>query len=180
MKRFMSLLLCGFLTGCSGSVQQYAGTQPQFDFVEYFTGEVDAWGVQYDWKGDVSKRFHILMTGTREDMNGDKKLRLDEIFTYSDGHIWKRYWQITQHADGRLTGFAPEVDGKTFKADNAGFAQHFTYDFVAPLDGGKSVTLYLDDWLYMLDEHTVVNRNIMKKFGLKVGELQIFFRKKGS
>jgi hypothetical protein len=33
----------------------------------------------------------------------------------------------------------------------------------------------MDDWLYRIDETTVINRNAMRKFGLKVGELVIGF-----
>ena len=36
----------------------------------------------------------------------------------------------------------------------------------------------MDDWLYRMDDKTVLNRGELSKFGLKVGELVITFRKK--
>jgi hypothetical protein len=42
---------------------------------------------------------------------------------------------------------------------------------------GKVYEVHLDDWMYLLDEHTMANRSLMSKFGLEVGQVTLFFRK---
>jgi hypothetical protein len=36
----------------------------------------------------------------------------------------------------------------------------------------------MDDWMYMMDETTIMNRVDMKKFGIKVGEVNVVMQKK--
>jgi hypothetical protein len=37
----------------------------------------------------------------------------------------------------------------------------------------------MDDWMYLIDENTMVNRAKMSKFGFEVGEVTLFFRRRG-
>ena len=170
-------LMFGLITsGCSG-VQPSADPQPEMDFLSYFEGKVDGWGVMYDWRGRVTDKFHILMDGkitNRE--NGDAHLRLDETFSYSDGRTMERYWEVTKKADGTYEAFAPEVPNGV-KAVELEDTISFRYTFNAPV-GKRVIALKMDDRMWMIDEDTVMNKNVFKKFGIKVGELNILFRKR--
>jgi hypothetical protein len=42
---------------------------------------------------------------------------------------------------------------------------------------GKVYDVHMDDWLYLLDEQTMVNRTAMSKFGVELGQVTLFFRK---
>ncbi len=42
---------------------------------------------------------------------------------------------------------------------------------------GRTWNISFDDWMYLLDERTLVNRATMRKFGFRVGEVILFFRK---
>jgi len=52
---------------------------------------------------------------------------------------------------------------------------HTRTKFAGPLTGSLP---RIDDWLYRMDDKTVLNRSELSKFGLKVCELVITFRKK--
>jgi hypothetical protein len=59
----------------------------------------------------------------------------------------------------------------------AGNALHWTYTLRLPVDG----TVYevqFDDWMWLMDERTLINRSVMRKFGFDLGEVTLFFRKR--
>jgi len=43
---------------------------------------------------------------------------------------------------------------------------------------GKTYHVQFDDWMYLHDQQTMVNRASMSKFGFKLGEVTLFFKKK--
>ncbi len=175
-----ALLLSGLLmlAGCT-SVEDYAGNAPAMDFHEFFTGDVDGWGIVTDWRGRVTHRFHVAMHGTRIERNGEDFLRLDETFTWADGRTTERYWEVVKHENGRYSATAPDVPGGA-SGQAAGNAIRWRYTFAMPYKEGKTVELNMDDWMWMVDENTLMNRNRMSKWFLPVGELVITFRKKES
>ncbi|HCZ9574153.1 TPA: DUF3833 family protein, partial [Vibrio cholerae] len=50
------------------------------------------------------------------------------------------------------------------------------YDFVLKLDSGD-VQVHFDDWLYRQDDKRVFNLTKIRKFGLEVGRITLFFEK---
>ena len=42
-----------------------------------------------------------------------------------------------------------------------------------PVDDTTYVVTF-DDWMYLLDEDRMVNRSVMKKFGVRLGEVILF------
>lgn len=165
------------VSGLVASTSAHSQTHQNFDFISYFTGKVDGWGVRYDWRGNAVERFHVLMDGkaTASD-DGDVSLRLDETFTYTSGRTMERYWDIIQSTDGTFTATAPEVPAGV-EATFEDSMSTFHYTFHAPLNG-KTIKLGMYDRMWKLDDSTVMNKIIMKKFGLKVGEINILFQKR--
>ncbi|MFX5709774.1 DUF3833 family protein, partial [Acinetobacter baumannii] len=43
----------------------------------------------------------------------------------------------------------------------------------------KQYEVQMDDWMYQMDERTLINRTSMSKFGVEVGQVTLFFRKEG-
>jgi hypothetical protein len=46
-----------------------------------------------------------------------------------------------------------------------------------PVDG-KEYLVDFDDWMWQLDEHSMMNRSVMSKFGVDLGEVTLFFKKR--
>ena len=46
-----------------------------------------------------------------------------------------------------------------------------------PVDG-RVWNVDMDDWMFLIDEQDVLNRTTMSKFGLRVGEVTLSFRKR--
>ncbi|HBD12325.1 MAG TPA: DUF3833 domain-containing protein [Porticoccaceae bacterium] len=177
---FRPLLLLGIamsllISGCSTTrVDAYREFQPKLDLREYFDGEVIAWGVLQNWRGQMTRHFTVHMVAT---WNGNV-CTLEERFDYNDGETDERTWTITELEDGRYVGDAGDIVGKA-SGQAAGNALNWHYTLALPVDG-KVYHINFDDWMWQLNDEILVNRAVMKKFGFKVAELSIFFQKKSS
>lgn len=172
MLKACTLLLCLALASCSGvDVRSYSQEKPTLELREFFEGRVEAWGIFQKRSGEVAKRFHVLINGHSE---GDK-LILDEAFTYSDGTKQKRVWTLTPDGPGQWRGTAGDVVGEA-RGETAGNALRWRYVLRLPVDG-EEYDVELDDWMYLMDSKTLINRSYMSKFGVEVGQITLFFRK---
>ena len=172
MLKVCTLLLCLALASCSGvDVRSYSQEQPTLELREFFEGRVEAWGIFQKRSGEVAKRFHVVINGHSE----GSKLILDEAFTYSDGTKQKRVWTLTPDGPGQWRGTAGDVVGEA-RGETAGNALRWRYVLRLPVDG-EEYDVELDDWMYLMDNKTLINRSYMSKFGVEVGQITLFFRK---
>ncbi len=178
MKRRLALAtgtaaLLGTVTGCSTQqIDAYAAEKPVLDLTRYFNGPLDAYGVFTDRSGSVVKRFTVVMNCT---WTGDAGV-LDEDFTYSDGTKQKRIWRLKKLADGKYTGQADDVVGVA-QGESRGNAFHWTYTMSLPVDG-KVYEVQFDDWMYLVDERVMLNKAVMSKFGVRLGNVTLSFTKR--
>jgi hypothetical protein len=172
MLKVCTLLLCLALASCSGvDVRNYSQEKPTLELREFFVGRVEAWGIFQKRSGEVAKRFHVVINGHSE----GSKLILDEAFTYSDGTKQKRVWTLTPDGPGQWRGTAGDVVGEA-RGEIAGNALRWRYVLRLPVDGDE-YDVELDDWMYLMDDKTLINRSYMSKFGVEVGQITLFFRK---
>ena len=163
------------LTGCAGpQVGDYATEKPVLDLRQYFNGTLDAYGVFTDRSGQVVRRFTVVMRCT---WNGDEG-GLDEDFTYSDGTTLKRIWRLKHEGNGRYTGRADDVVGVA-EGQTAGNAFRWGYTLALPVDG-RVWNVQFDDWMYLLDERVMLNKAVMSKFGIRLGEVTLSFVRRSS
>jgi hypothetical protein len=171
-KLFFALAFALTLAGCaSPTPQDYAAEKPTLDLQRYFNGEVTAHGIFSDRSGKVVRRFTVLM---KCQWTGDEGA-LDEAFTYSDGKTDRRIWRLKKLPGGRYTGTADDVVG-TASGQVAGNAFQWNYTLKLPVDG-KVYEVQFDDWMYLIDERVMLNRAVMSKFGVRLGEVTLSFQK---
>ena len=84
-------------------------------------------------------------------------------------------WKIKKIDQNYYEGTAPDVVG-TAKGYQYGSAFKFEYDLMVPFKG-KNIKVSFDDWIFKQDEDVAINRATLTKFGFKVGELTVFFKK---
>ncbi|HET8869261.1 MAG TPA: DUF3833 domain-containing protein [Aquabacterium sp.] len=168
----IGLLTVAALSGCAGPrIQDYAQEQPRLDLRQYFNGPITAHGIFTDRQGKVVKRFVVNMQATWSGNQGT----LDEHFTYSDGTKQQRIWHLTDMGQGRFIGRASDVVGDA-QGEAAGNALHWNYTLALPVDG-RVWHVQFDDWMYLVDEHTMLNRAVMSKWGIQLGEVTLSFTK---
>lgn len=160
------------LAGCaSPTPADYASQSPKLDLREYLNGPLLAHGIVTDRSGQVLQRFTARITGTWIGDTGT----LDERFTYADGRQETRVWTLKRSADGRYTGTAADVVGQA-QGQAAGNALNWRYTLKVPVDG-RTWELQFDDWMFLVDERVMLNRAVMSKFGIRVGEVLLSFQK---
>jgi Protein of unknown function (DUF3833) len=178
-QRIKTLLLtacCGAMLTLSACASVdpavYQAEKPVLALEDYFNGTVDAWGMFQDRSGKVVKRFTVLMRCTWQGDTGT----LDEDFSYSDGTKDKRVWTIKKTAIGQYVGTAADVVGSA-QGRAAGNALFWSYTLALPVDG-KVYNVQFEDWLYQMDDKVMLNKAVMSKFGFKLGEVTLSFRKR--
>ena len=134
-------------------------------------GELVAHGIFTDRGGKVVRRFTVLMKCS---WSGDDGV-LDEDFTYSDGKKERRVWRLKKLPDGRYTGTADDVVG-TAQGQASGNAFRWAYTLRLPVDGSV-YEVQFDDWMYLVDERVMLNKAVMSKFGIRLGEVTLAFTK---
>jgi hypothetical protein len=165
-------LLAAALAGCAGpGVADYAAERPRLDLREYFNGRVTAHGIFTDRSGKVTKRFTVTMNCSWQGDVGT----LDEDFVYSDGQRQKRVWRLVRGDGGSYSGSAADVVGEA-QGQAAGNAFNWRYTLALPVSG-RVYEVQFDDWMYLMDGTTMLNRAVMSKFGVGLGELTLAFTK---
>jgi hypothetical protein len=121
--------------------------------------------------GEVVKRFHVRIDSRRD----GERLILDEHFLYSDGTRQQRTWTLVPEGAGRWRGTAGDVIGEAH-GESAGNTLRWRYRLDLPVDG-EHWQVDLDDWMYLMDEDTLINRSSMSKLGVEIGQITLFFRR---
>ncbi len=176
MKRRLCLLAlaaAGLAAGCASAPTpaDYAAENPVLALERYFDGEVRAHGIFTDRGGKVVRRFTVLMKCS---WSGDDGV-LDEAFTYSDGKKDRRVWRLKKLPGGRYTGTADDVVG-TAQGQAAGNAFQWAYTLRLPVDD-KVYEVQFDDWMFLVDDRVMLNKAVMSKFGIRLGEVTLAFHK---
>jgi hypothetical protein len=164
------------VVGCSTApVETYQGQKPVLDLARYFNGTVDGWGMFQDRSGKVLKRFYVRIDAS---WAGDVGT-LDEHFEWSDGKKTRRVWTVTKLDEHRYSGTAADVIG-TAAGTAYGNALRWRYVLNLETDDGKTYEVDFDDWMYLIDERTMLNRSYMSKFGFELGQLTLSFTRRDS
>ncbi len=158
--------------GCAAPTpSDYARQTPTLDLARYFNGPLTAHGIVTDRAGQVIRRFVVKMNGR---WSGNEGV-LDEDFSYSDGKTEKRIWRLTKSAEGRYRGRADDVVGEA-QGLAAGNALQWRYTLRVPVDG-RVVEVQFDDWMFLMDDRVMLNKAVMSKFGIRLGEVTLAFHK---
>ncbi|WP_420918303.1 DUF3833 domain-containing protein [Vibrio diabolicus] len=167
----VALAAAALLSACSADIDNYQSSTPTFDLFGYFEGDTKAWGMVQDYTEQQTRRFEVDIVGTVE----GNTLTLVEDFVFDDGEVDQRIWVITKLEDGRYEGKVEDIIGVATGAEQ-GNALQWRYDFELQMDD-STVTVAFDDWLYRQDEKHVFNLTKIKKFGIEVGTITLFFQK---
>ena len=174
MKRILALgvAIILLLAGCSANINDYRQQTPPLDIFHYFQGKTEAWGMVQDRSGKQLRRFHVEISGV---VVGET-LTLNEHFVYDDGEKQQRVWHIRRVSSDRYEGTAGDIEGvaKGVTSGNA-FNWHYSMKVKA---NGSTWLLNFDDWMYLQDGIHLFNKTEMKKFGVTVGTVTLFFTRK--
>ena len=163
-------------SGCATqNIQAYQNTTPTLDMHEFFSGQIDGWGMFQGRNGEVKKRFYVDIDATHE---GDDVIILNEKFSWADGTKSQRIWRLTEQTDGSWKGVAGDVIGEA-TGQVVGNTLHWNYLLELPVED-KTYKVTFDDWMYLINEDVMLNRSVMKKFGVELGSVTLSMHRKPS
>lgn len=147
------------------SPADYAQSAERFDVKKHLNGRILCEGVIFGPTGRVSSRFVANFNASWE---GDKG-RMTEEFRYSSGETQSREWRLTLLPGGRIRAEADDLVG-TGSGQQSGPGVFLSYRIKLPESSGGHV-LDAVDWMYLVENGTIINRSQFRKFGIKVAEL---------
>ncbi|MXQ06269.1 DUF3833 family protein [Alphaproteobacteria bacterium GH1-50] len=167
------------LVGCTGkpSLDDPKMSNRDLDLETFFEGQTVAKGQFQDLFGTVRRRFDVTIEGT---WNGET-LTLVEDFVYEDGATERRVWTLTKTGDQTWQGSAPGVIGTAMGEERGDtFNWAYTIDLPIPSADGTTETMRVtfDDWMWLLGEDRLLNKAYVRRYGLDIGEVVIFFEKR--
>ncbi|MBR9726587.1 DUF3833 domain-containing protein [Shewanella intestini] len=165
-------LLLGLSSCSSVSIDDYLDSEPRLDLRQFFEGNLYAAGVVEDFSGKVTRKFTVEMTAQWQ---GDK-CELKEWFTFDDGEKQLRIWHITDLGQGKYSGRANDILGVAL-GQAKGSALRWRYDMALAVDD-KTYQVHFDDWMYLVDANTLINKSDIIKFGVTVGKVTLVIQKK--
>jgi hypothetical protein len=143
----------------------YTGKGPDFDIRRHLSGPIQCEGVIFGPTGRVTSRFVADMEGKWNGSTGT----LAEVFRYDSGSVQHRAWTLALHDGGRIVATAPDVVGEgSGRVEGSGVLLRYRIR-LTPEAGGH--VLDVTDWMYLMENGTIMNRSEFRKFGIKVAEL---------
>lgn len=137
----------------------------------FFNGQCQAWGIFETRGGRLKNQFKVLTNGT---WNGEE-LKLREKVYYAAGSRDERIWNIIKIGPNTYEGF---TEGLQTKAIGTAMGPHFRWKYKLSWKyKGRSWLTNFDDQMWLQDKDTLINRAIVSKYGLKVGQAWLFFRR---
>lgn len=144
---------------------------PRFDLRTHLSGPILCEGMIYGPTGRVESRFVAQMQGRWDGNTGV----LSERFHYDSGRVQDREWRLAVGNDGRIRAEADDLVG-TGSGVAEGSGVVLRYRIRLPAEAGGHV-LDVTDWMYLMENGTVMNRSQFTKFGITVAELVATMRR---
>ncbi len=153
--------------------QDFAAAEPKLVLEDYFQGRSRAWGIFEDRFGNLRRQFVVDVQGTWDPAS--RTLTLVEDFVYSDGERQQRIWRIEKLGENRYRGTAGDVIG-TAEGVTSGNALFWEYDM--DLKVGDSLwRVRFSDWMWLQPHGALINRARVKRWGIEIGTVTIFFQR---
>ena len=137
----------------------------EFDIRKVLNGPLACEGIIYGPTGRVTSRFVARFDASWDGNTGVIK----EVFNYDSGNVQHREWHLTLEDGGAIKADANDLVG-TGRGQQSGNAVLLSYKIKLSDEAGGHV-LDAQDWMYLMSNGTVMNRNQFRKFGFKVAEL---------
>jgi hypothetical protein len=176
-KLALSLLVAmtlALVNGCASALppSAFAATTPAFDPVNFWTGRTSSWGVIENLDGAPTSIITTTTDGTPEGKGG---LHMIQRVSHN-GENSVRDWHIRRLEHGQFDATANDVIG-TAHGSPSGRTLHWTW-ILAAKPGNPLFELTMNQWMYLADNGTLMNRTVITKFGIRLAEISEQFVRK--
>jgi hypothetical protein len=153
--------------GCAAPLgpHAFADTRPTFNPVVFWTGHTSSWGVVENRDGAPTE---IITTSTDGTPEGDGGLHMVQHVT-TNGKASVRDWHIRRVENNEFEARANDVVG-TARGSPSGRTLHWTWTLAAK-PGNALYNVRMEQWMYLADNGTLLNRTIVTKLGVRLVEI---------
>lgn len=171
----LSLLLPLFLTlaGCSTlEPSDFAGREPVFDPLDFFTGKTESTGVMENRRGAPVRRVRTTTDGRWR----DGALHLEQELVFDDDPPTHRSWKLRRIDAHHFEGTANDMVGTT-RGEAHGPMFHWSF-ILATKPGNPLANVRMSQWMHLQpDKRTMVNHTTITKAGIVLRQVTEQFRK---
>ncbi len=169
MRMIACALLCA-LSGCSKPlpVQHFAGAKPDFDPIAFWAGHHRSWGVIENRAGGPTDTVATDCVGT-PDGSG---LHMVQTLTLGDGTVQHRDWHMRREG-AAYVATANDMVGEAH-GEAAGRVFHWSFT-LATRPGNPLFNVTFDQWMYLLDDGSMMNRTTVRKLDVILAEVSEVF-----
>jgi hypothetical protein len=159
-----SLLLAG---GCASPLRpaSFANTSPAFDPIKFWTGRTASWGVVENRDGAPTAIITTTTVSTPEGANGMHMIQ----HVMTGGHDTVRDWHICRTSPGHFEATANDIVGAA-RGSPSGRTLHWVWTLAAK-PGNCLFNVRMEQWMYLADNGTLMNRTVITKFGVRLAEV---------
>ncbi len=152
--------------------QDFAAANPRFEPEKFFEGHVRSWGVIETRTGNPRSRLQAEIDGRRDGSD----LVITQNFTFEDGRKEQRIWRLRRVDEHR---YAASANGVIGPATGYAFGNSFHWQYTLELTPGSRLSrVRMEHWMYLLDDgRTMLNRVLVRKLGVSVGQTTEVFQK---
>ncbi|MDN3652000.1 DUF3833 domain-containing protein [Thalassotalea ponticola] len=159
------------LLSCSNDTNHYRTTTPEFKLEQFFNGKIIGYGLVTNFSDDMVRRFTVDIDASWEGDVGT----LDEDFVYDDGEKQFRRWVVQRTGEQTYQGRADDIIGEAV-GEGQGSYLRWQYRMILPVDDTQYEVTF-DDQMFLIDDNHMMNIAHIKKFGITVAKVTIFFDK---
>ena len=167
--------VCGFLciAGCASQLQpeQLVTTAPTFDPITFWTGRTKSWGVVENRDGAPT----AIVTTTTQSMPDDADGMHMVQHVVLHGKDTVRDWHMRRLGNGQFEATANDMVGKA-RGVASGRTFHWTWT-LASHPGNPLLDVTMEQWMYLADNGTLMNRTIITKLGVRLAEISEQFER---
>jgi hypothetical protein len=170
----LSLLACcvaaSLLAGCYRKPTPPAGVGPAFDPIAFFAGHTHSWGVIEGRSGAPSE---WVVTDSHGEKQGTDRLVMVQRLTFQDGTTQQRNWTLWRSGPDQFDATANDMVGP---AKGTSDANIFHWQWVlARSPGNALMNVTMNQWMYRLDDGSVMIRTTVSKLGIILAEVTEHF-----
>lgn len=162
------------ICSCSPKIEAYKNNEPKVDFRDFFSHNLVAHGTYFDMFGNASSRF--IMKSSKSKVKDKEKTFYDQSIKYIETGEYKemRSYAIFGNDYPNKFIYKDEMMVDEGVYSQSGNALNIKYKLIV---GKKSTTVFCDDWAYMVDKDTLINKIKIKKFGITIGHIVMSIKK---
>lgn len=169
--RISLMTLCvtvSLLAGCDqkASAPAMTGTGSAFDPMEFFDGHTHSWGVIEGRSGAPTEP---IVTDSHGWTDAANRLRMIQHLSFQDGRTQDRDWTLWRTGSGRFEATANDMVG-TAKGEVDGRMFHWQW-VLARSPGNMLMDVTMNQWMYRLEDGSVMIRTTVTKLGIIVAEV---------